>query len=137
MLGNWLAICMFFYSKNTNVFASACPPIPFLKTKLMRTKQLIDAVLTDWYPFTFFSCTILVYSIVHTRFLFHLARFQHCNLGEFGWHTQVQTGSRGFYFPCCSILQRNFPNFGMEILALHSAKSFRGLFFLILFLCST
>ena len=40
-----------------------------------------------------------------------------------------QTGSQGFYFPCCSILQRNFPNSGMEILALGSAKSFPGLYF--------
>ena len=70
-----------------------------------------------------------VYSIGHTGFLLHLGRFQHCNLGEFGWRTQVQTGSRGFYFPCCSILQRNFPNFRMEILALRSAKSFWGLYF--------
>ena len=77
----------------------------------------------------FHSCTILVYSIGHTGFLLHLACFQHCNLGEFGWHTQVQTGSQGFYFPCCSILQRNSPNFGMEILALRSATRFRGLFF--------
>ena len=84
------------------------------------------------------SCTILVYSICHTGFLLHLTRYHHCsNLGEFGWCTQVQTGSLGFYFPCCSILQRNFPNLGMEILALHSAKSFWGLFFLILFLYST
>ena len=35
----------------------------------------------------------------------------------------------GFYFPCCSIIQRNFPNFGMEILALRSGKSLRGLYF--------
>ena len=77
----------------------------------------------------FHSCTILVYSIGHIGFLLHLARFQHCNFGEFGSHTQVKIGSRGFYFPCCSILQRNFPNFGMEILALRSAKSFWGLYF--------
>ena len=88
------------------------------------------AFLTGWYLFHIFhSCTILVYSIGHTGFLLHLAHFQHCNLGEFGWRTQVQTRSRGFYFPCCSILQRNFPNFGIEILALHSAKSFWGLYF--------
>ena len=77
----------------------------------------------------FHSCTILVCSIGHTGFLLHLGHFQHCNLGEFNWRTQIQTGSRGFYFPCCSILQRNFPNFGMETLALRSAKSFRGLYF--------
>ena len=70
-----------------------------------------------------------LYSIDHTGFLLHVGRFQNRNLGEFVWRTQVQTGSRGFYFPCCSILQRNFPNFGMEILALRSAKSFRGLYF--------
>ena len=74
--------------------------------------------------YIFHSCTILVYSIGHTGFPLHLARLQHCNLGEFGLHTQVQTGSRGFDFPCCSILERNFPNFGMEILALRSAKRF-------------
>ena len=77
----------------------------------------------------FHSCNILVYSIGHTGFLLHLGSFQHCNLGEFVWPTQVQAGSRGFYFPRHSILQRNFPNFGMEILALRSAKSFRGLYF--------
>ena len=77
----------------------------------------------------FHSCTILAYSIGHTEFLFHLGRFQHCNLDEFAWRTQVQTGSRGFYFLCCGILQRNFANFDMEILALPSAKSFRGLYF--------
>ena len=60
----------------------------------------------------FHSCTILVYSIG----VLHLAHFQRCNLGEFDWHTQFQTGSRGFHFLCCSILQRNSPNFGMEIL---------------------
>ena len=38
------------------------------------------------------------------------------------WHTQVQTGSRGFYFTCCSIP------------ALLSAKSF---WVLILFSCGT
>ena len=71
------------------------------------------------------SCTTLVCSIGHTGFLLHLGRFQHCNFGEFVWRTQVQTGSRGYYFSCCSILQRTFPNFGMEILALRSAKSFQ------------
>ena len=87
------------------------------------------AFLTRWDLFTFFSWIILVYSIGHTGLLLHLGLFQHCNLGKSGWHTQVQTGSWGFYFPCCSILQRNFPNFGMEIIALRSAKSFRGLYF--------
>ena len=87
------------------------------------------AFLTGWYLFTFFSCTILVYSISHTGFLLYLARFQCCHLDEFGLHTQVQTESRGLYFPYCSILQRNFPNFGMKILALRSAESFRGLYF--------
>ena len=33
---------------------------------------------------------------------------QSCNLGEFVWHTQIETGSQSFYFPCCSIFQRNF-----------------------------
>ena len=99
--------------------------------KCLNCRNFVTAhtFLTGWHLFTFFSCIILVYSIGHTRFLLHLGRFQHCNLGEFVWRTQVQTGSRGFYFPCCSILQRNFPNFGMEILALHSAKSFQGLYF--------
>ena len=72
----------------------------------------------------FHNCTILVYCNGHTGFLLDLARFKHCNLGKFGWRTQIQTGSQGFCFPCCSILQRNFPNFGMEILALRSAKVF-------------
>ena len=71
------------------------------------------------------SCVFRSYRIS----AYHLGRFQHCHLGKFVWRTQVQTESRGFYFPCCTILQRNFPNFGMEILALHSAKSFWGLFF--------
>ena len=55
----------------------------------------------------------------------HLGHFQHCNLGKFVWRMQIQTGSHGFYFPCCNILilQSNFPNFGMEILPLLSAKS--------------
>ena len=48
---------------------------------------------------------------------------------QLGWSTQVQTGSWGCYFPCCSILRRNFPNFGTEILALRSAERFRGLYF--------
>ena len=84
------------------------------------------------------SCTILVCSIGHTGFQLHLGRFQHCNMCEFVWRTQVQFGRRGFYFPCCSILQRNFPNFGMEILAVRSAKKMLGfIFFLVLFSCST
>ena len=77
----------------------------------------------------FHSCTILVYSIGHTEFLLHLGHFQRCNLGKIVWYTQVQTGSQGLYFSCCSIFQRNFPNFGLEILALRSTKSFRGLYF--------
>ena len=42
MLGNQLAICMFFHSKNPNCFTSARPPAAFFKTKLVRTKQLIN-----------------------------------------------------------------------------------------------
>ena len=42
MLSNRLAICMFFYSKNTNFLASARQSAPFFKAKLTRTKQLID-----------------------------------------------------------------------------------------------
>ena len=42
LLGNRLAICLFLYSKNPNFFTSVCPPAPFFKTKLTRTKQLID-----------------------------------------------------------------------------------------------
>ena len=89
-----------------------------------------NAFLTGWYLFTFFTvasfwCT----PSVILDFCFILLASQHCNFGGFGWHTQVQTGSRGFNCPCCSTLQRNFPNFGMEILASRSAKSFRGLYF--------
>ena len=72
----------------------------------------------------FHSCTILVYSIGHTGFLLHLARFQHCNLCKFGWRTQVQTGSQGFCFPCCSILQRNFPNLAWKFLLCVPQKVF-------------
>ena len=46
----------------------------------------------------FHRCTILVYSIGHTGFLLYLGRFQRCNLGEFCWCTQVQTGSKNFLF---------------------------------------
>ena len=42
LLGNRLAICLFLYSKNPNFFTSVRPPAPFFKTKLTRTKQLID-----------------------------------------------------------------------------------------------
>ena len=69
------------------------------------------------------------WSIGHAGFLVHLGRFQHCNLGVLGWRTQVKTECRGFYFPCCSISQRKFPNFVMEILALRSSTTFRGLYF--------
>ena len=48
MLGNRLAICMFFYSKNPNIFASARLPVPFLKAKLTQTKQLIDCGLAQF-----------------------------------------------------------------------------------------
>ena len=39
MLGNQLAICMFFFSKNPNFF------IPFFMAKLMQTKQLIAVLI--------------------------------------------------------------------------------------------
>ena len=45
MLGNRLAIYMFFYSKNPNFFTSARLPAPYFKTKLMQTKQLINCGL--------------------------------------------------------------------------------------------
>ena len=54
----------------------------------------------------FYSCVILVYSICHTGFLLHLGRLQPCN-----------------------ILQRNFSNFSMKILALLFAKCLQGLHF--------
>ena len=47
LLGNRMAICLFFYSKNLNFFNSARLPAPFFKTKLTRTKQLIDCGLND------------------------------------------------------------------------------------------
>ena len=74
----------------------------------------------------FHSCTILVYSICHAG---SVMDFLHCSLGELVWRTQVQTKSQGFYFPCWSIPKRNFPNFGLEILALQSAKNLWNLNF--------
>ena len=100
------------------------------------------AFLTRWHLFTFFTVAPFLYTpSVILDFCFILVA-SNTNLGEFVWRTQFQTGSRGFYFPCCSILQGNCPNFGMEILALRSAKSFRDsvvgfIFFLILFSYST
>ena len=80
--------------------------------------------LTCWHLFTFFTVApFLSTTLVILDFCFILVA--------------SNTGSRRCYFPCCSILQGNFPNFGMEILDLRSAKSFRDLFFLILFSCST
>ena len=49
MLGNQLAIRMFFYSKNPIFFASTCPPVPFLKVKLTRSNQLIDCSIIGKY----------------------------------------------------------------------------------------
>ena len=87
------------------------------------------AFVTGWHLFTFFTVgPFLCTPSVILDFCFILVT-SNTNLGEFGWRTQVQAGSWGFYFPCCGILQRNFQNFGMEILALRSAKSFRGLYF--------
>ena len=85
----------------------------------------------------FHSCTILVYSMGHIGFLLHLARFQHCNLGEFGWRTQVQTGSWWFYFPCCSILQKLSKLWHGNSCFVLCHKFLGFLFFLILFSCST
>ena len=84
-------------------------------------------ILNWWASFHIFhSCNILVYSTCHAG---SVMDFLHCSLGELVWRTQVQTESQGFYFPCCSIPQRNFPNFGLEILALHSAKNHSDLNF--------
>ena len=128
-----------FHRKN---FQNSCNPgescFKFWMKCLNYLNFVTQAFLTGWYLFIFFPVAPFCHTpISHTAFLLRLARYQHCNLGEFGWCTQAQTGSRGLCFPCCSILQRNFPNFGMEILASRSAKSFPGLFFLILFSCST
>ena len=72
--------------------------------------------LTCWHLFTFFTVApFLSTTLVILDFCFILVA--------------SNTGSRRCYFPCCSILQGNFPNFGMEILALRSGKSFRGLYF--------
>ena len=62
------------------------------------------------------SCTILVYSISHTGFLLYLARFQHCNLGEFVWWTQVQTGSQGFFFHVVVFFRETFPTLAWKFL---------------------
>ena len=88
----------------------------------------------------FYSCTILVNSIylvnsceLNSRFLLHLVRLHHFNFGEFVYRAQVQTGSRiSHYF---NILQREFPDFDMKVLAFLFHKKSSELFFLILLSC--
>ena len=64
----------------------------------------------------FHSWTIFVYSIGHTGFLLRLGRFQHCNLGAFGWRTQVQTGSWGFYFHVAVFSRETFQTLAWKFL---------------------
>ena len=101
-----------FYEISRNIF--------FHRTPLVAASVCTASVILDF-------CFILVASnnVIWVS-LFGAHRFK-LEVEDFICHV--------IYFP--SILQRNFPNFGMEILALCSAKSFRGLFFLILFSCST
>ena len=128
-----------FHGKN---FQNSCNPGEFCFKFWMKCLNYLNFVthpfLTGWYLFIFFPVAPFwcIPSVI-LDLCFVLLATNTAILGEFGWCTQVQTRSGGFYFPCCSILQRNFPNFGMRILALRSAKSFRGLFFLILFSCNT
>ena len=91
-------------NSTTKIFRTAviqkCLPLNFKWNVLTLEFHNSTRILNWLISFHIFhSCTILVYSIGQTGFLLHLARFQHCNLGKFGLHTQVQTGSRGFYFP--------------------------------------
>ena len=48
---------------------------------------------------SFDSCTILENSVYYAWILVHLGHFHRCNLAEFIYATQVQTGSWGFYLP--------------------------------------
>ena len=105
-----------FHSKkieNSCISGESCLALNFKWNALTAEISLQHTHFFNWLAsfHIFHSCTILVYSIGHTGFLLHFGRFWHCNLGEFVWRIQVQTGSWGFYFLCCSILQRSFLNF--------------------------
>ena len=96
-----------------------------MKCLICRNLVTVYAFLTGWHLFTFFTvATFLCTPSVILDFCFILVASNTVIWASL-MHTGLNTGSRGFYFPCCSILQRNFPNFGMKILALHSAKSVR------------
>ena len=79
----------------------------------------------------FTSCSILANSIYHVGFLFHLGCFHHCNLGDFVWWTQVQIGSRGYYFPYFPENLTKLPH--ENTCFVFSKKSLQFLFFFILF----
>ena len=52
-----------------------------------------------------------------------------CSQGKLLWKSYIPSGSLGFYLPCCNILQRNFPNFDVEVLK--NKKSLGFIYFLL------